>query len=278
MASVLLTGGTGVLGRALQPRLPAAGHTVRIMSRRAAPANAPPGAPPGVEWAQAELTSGEGLAAAVAGVDTILHAASDAGGDVWRSDVEGTARLLAAARAAGVRHMLYVSIAGIDRVPYEYYRVKLAVEELVRNGGVPWTILRATQFHDLIDMILGGRARHALVLLPSDLKYQPIDPGDCADQFVRAVAAGPSGMLPAIGGPQVRTLDSLIRPWLAARSLRRLVIPFPFPGPYFAAVRRGGLLAPENPVGTIVWEQWLARRYGAAAAGRAVEPERERIA
>ena len=149
MTRVLVTGGAGGFGRALVPRLIGRGYTVRIMSRRAAPAGS------AAEWAQADLESGVGLAAALAGVDVVVHAASSPAMHTHQVDVEGTRRLLRAAQAAGVAHLAYISIVGIDNSPFAYYRHKLAAEALVVESPLPW-ILRATQFHTLIDTFLRG--------------------------------------------------------------------------------------------------------------------------
>src|SRR5690554_5733783 len=150
MSRVLVTGGTGILGTELRPRLDAAGYAVRIMSRRAPQ----PGEDAGVEWAQADINTGDGLPAAVRDVDTIIHAASAGFGDSYRADVQGTRRLLEAAREAGVGHFIYISIVGIDRIDYEYYRHKLEAEKLIEQSGMPFSILRAPQFHALVDAIL----------------------------------------------------------------------------------------------------------------------------
>src|SRR5919109_2083622 len=207
MIRVLVTGGAGTLGREVVGRLAGAGYTVRVMSRRGRPADLPPR----LEWAQADLLSGTGLREAVVDVHTIVHAAtgSPSGStrliDTWfgRVDVEGTQRLLEQARAAGVAHLIYVSIVGIDRVPFIYYRHKRAAEALVEQGDVPWSILRATQFHTLIDLFLRQLDRLPLFLLPSDLQSQPIDAGEVADRLCAVVAAPPAGRLPDIGGPEV---------------------------------------------------------------------------
>src|SRR3990172_2973042 len=146
VTTILVTGGSGGLGSELVPRL-AAGHTVRILSRRPRPPSAT------TEWAQGELATGEGLAEAVAGVDMIVHAASSPFGKTRQVDVEGIRRLLPAA-APATPHLFYISIVGVDRIPFPYYRAKLAAEKLVEEPAVPYTILRATQFHTLIDRLL----------------------------------------------------------------------------------------------------------------------------
>ena len=169
MARVLITGGTGVLGSELVPRFVDAGYTVRVMSRRARSER-----DPDVEWAQAQLATGEGLAEAVSGADVIVHAASSPFRRTEAVDVHGTRRLLEHAREAGVAHFLYISIVGIDRIPRVYFKHKLAAEALVEQAGVPWSILRATPFHTLIDRVLGALARLPIALLPTDFRFQPI--------------------------------------------------------------------------------------------------------
>ena len=131
---VLVTGASGNLGSAVLPRLVKDGHEVRPMSRRSRPG-----------WVTADLETGEGLAEAVRDVDAIVHLASSPT-RTRNTDVEGTRRLAAAAAAAGVRHLLFISIVGIDRVPLPYYKLKVETEAVIRESGVPFTILRAAQF------------------------------------------------------------------------------------------------------------------------------------
>jgi uncharacterized protein YbjT (DUF2867 family) len=254
MARILVTGGTGMLGRALVPRVAALpGATVRVMSRGARPE----ALAAGIEWAQAELGSGAGLEPAVADVDTIIHAASSPRGDTRQVDVHGTRLLLDAARAAGVRHLIYVSIVGVDRIPYPYYTHKLAVEELIRAGEVPWSIVRITQFHEFVEALLRGMTRLPLVaLLPTDTVGQPIDVREAADALCAQALAGPGG-LAEVGGPEVRTVGDLARTWLAARGMRRAVVRLPLPGRVARGFRRGEHTCPGRRVGTVTWEQWL---------------------
>ncbi|MEP7189812.1 MAG: NAD(P)H-binding protein [Roseiflexaceae bacterium] len=186
MTRVLVTGGAGGFGRALVPRLISRGYTVRILSRQPAPAGVT------TEWSQADIASGAGLAAALAGVDVIVHAASSPAKHTRQIDVEGTRRLLQAARAAEVAHIAYISIVGIDQIPLAYYRHKLVAEALVSDSRLPWSILRATQFHTLIDGLLQVANRLPLVLLPTDLRYQPIDVGEAAERMAEVVATGPA--------------------------------------------------------------------------------------
>lgn len=252
MGIALVTGGNGSLGRHLVVALRAAGWQTRVMSRRGGDV-------------QADLRSGAGLKEAVAGVTVILHAATSPLRHARETDVEGTRRLLSEARRAGVEHVVYPSIVGIDRVPgYPYYRIKQAAEAVVRESGLPWTILRATQFHDLLsDRMLPVIGALGVVILGRGWRIQPVDPRDVADALVRAAPA-PGGRLPDFGGPEITTWDRIARDWAAATRSRRPVVTLPIPGGFSRAVAAGGLLAPDHRSGTITWQQWLAERTGTA--------------
>ena len=267
MTRVLVTGGRGILGSQLVPRLQAEGVTVRVSSRRAAPADKPAA----LEWAQADLIETADLAPAVAGVDVIIHAATNAIKDSRAVEEEGTRRLLQAAAQAGVQHVVYVSIIGIEKIPYYYYQAKLAGEQVVKQGGIPWTILRAAQFHDLLDIAANGLKRLPLWPLPLDLQVQPIDSGETAARLVELALAEPAGRVPDIAGPRVMRLREVVRQWLRATGTRRPVIHLPLPGQVAAGFRKGYNTAPDHAYGKIPWEQWLAQKYQAnpAQAGEA---------
>jgi uncharacterized protein YbjT (DUF2867 family) len=258
MTRILITGGRGVLGSALTPQLLEAGHKVYGTSR-----HAQQNAASRVEWRQLDLSKGIGLAEAVAGVDVIVHAASD---PVRANvvDVEGTGQLLQQAKAAGVSHFVYVSIVGIDRIPFSYYRHKLAAEQLVEAGGIPWSIVRITQFHALIDRALKPLTRLPVAFLPTDFQFQLISPDEAAQATFQAVQAGPSERLPDVGGPEVATLGDLVSPWLAARGERRTVWCLPIPGQVADGFRKGYNTCPDHRYGKITWAEWLAETYASS--------------
>jgi uncharacterized protein YbjT (DUF2867 family) len=128
MTNVLVTGGAGRLGSKVVKELTATGYRVRIMSRKPQP----PNVLSTTEWAQADLETGQGIADAVTGIDVVVHAASSPFKHTRQIDIDGAQLLLEQARAAGVAHVIYISIVGIDCIPYSYYRAKLAAEELVQ--------------------------------------------------------------------------------------------------------------------------------------------------
>ena len=258
---VLVTGASGVLGRSLLARPAAPNYAVRALSRRERP-----GAGGVVEWRRADLATGEGLDAAVEGVDVVVHAASSAARDTQRTDVEGTRALLAAARGAGVKHLVYVSIVGVDRVPIPYYAHKLAAEEVVRGGDVPWTIVRGTQFHDFMDVIFRQLTRFPVAVVPRGFLGQPVHVGEFADALWRAAAEGPAGRAPDVAGPEVLSYAEMLRAWKGARGIRKLTIPVPIPGQASAAIRGGALTAPDRKVGRVTWWEWVRARYAAGPA------------
>ena len=256
--NILVTGGTGTLGRALVPMLKAQGHTVRVFTRRT------PDDAGAVQALQGDLTTGAGLESAVAGIDAVIHAAS-ATTQMTQGraiDVEGTRRLLTAARQAGVGHAILISIVGIDDVDYPYYRTKLAAEAVVKEAIVPWTILRATQFHDLMVFGLGLFNRlPGMIAVPRRWRFQPVDTRDVAAKLVEIAAGPPSGTRADFGGPEVRDFESIARSWLAAHRLNKRLVNLPLPFRASRQVAAGHLLCPDHRDGTITFEQYLRRRY-----------------
>jgi uncharacterized protein YbjT (DUF2867 family) len=253
---ILVTGATGTLGRGVVARLLVAGHRVRVLSRRPRPTSGPATA----EWVTGELLNGEGLAGAVAGVAAVVHCASDPRQP--RVDVDGTRNLLQAARAAGTPHLVYISIVGVDRVPYRYYQAKLEAERLIQASRLPWTILRATQFHQLVLLVAERLARLPVVPVPAATSFQPIDAAEVADRLAGLATGPPSGRVPDLGGPQIRTTTDLARVYLAAAGRRRPVLALWLPGAVFAGFRSGGHLTPGRAVGRRASEQFLANQAG----------------
>ncbi|MDH6463290.1 uncharacterized protein YbjT (DUF2867 family) [Micromonospora sp. A200] len=253
---VLVTGAGGTLGRAVLPRLRADGFDVRAMSRR-------PRHDPAAEWVVADVETGVGLAEAVDGVDAVLHLASLPNSRrTHRVDVLGTRDLAVAAGAAGVAHLVYVSIVGVDRVPYAYYRHKLAAERVVAAGPVPWTVLRATQFPPFLDALLRTASRLGPVIGDPAVLAQPVDQHEVAGRLSERLTAGPLGGTEEYGGPQVLRFDEAVRAWRAARGSRRPLLPVRIPGRLGSALRAGGLTTTATPTGRRTWADHLADTYG----------------
>jgi uncharacterized protein YbjT (DUF2867 family) len=246
---ILVTGGTGLLGRLVVARMRSMECEVRVMSRRTRPDDCPP-----QQWATADLRSGQNVGHAVANVDAIVHCATAFG----RNAEVGLARTLVdAAKHAGRPHLVYVSITGVDRVPLGYYKGKLASEQLIEHSGLPYTILRATQFHDLIRALLAAAGKAPVMLVPG-VNFQPVDAGEVATRLAELAVGEPVGRAPDFAGPQVREAGDLARAYLQATGRRRPVVPVRLPGKAFRGYRQGGHLAPEHAAGEITFEQYLA--------------------
>ncbi|HEY5640883.1 MAG TPA: SDR family oxidoreductase [Dehalococcoidia bacterium] len=258
MTRILVTGGAGGLGSELVPLLRSAGHDIRIGSSRPTPDSLEDG----LEWTQGNLLTGEGLAESVAGIETVVHCASSPFKKTWEADVEGTKLLLERAKAAGVGHFYYISIVGVDRMTLPYYKAKYAAEQAIEASGVPFTILRATQFHTLLDAFLRQLfKRGPFLFLPGAAKFQLIDTGEVAARMADTVANGPSGRLPDIGGPEVQTAAEIARPWLKVSGVRAIKVPIPALGPV-SGFAKGHNTCPENKFGKMTWAQWLEKTYG----------------
>ncbi|GAA2651307.1 NmrA family transcriptional regulator [Paractinoplanes durhamensis] len=247
--TVLVTGASGTLGSAVVPRLQKQGYAVRPMTRSAR-----------TGWVTADLRTGDGLEEAVRGVAVIVHLASSPGRP-QQTDVEGTRRLVAAARTAGVEHFLYVSINGIDRVPYRYYQAKLDTEAVVKASGIPCTILRAAQFHDFAEMLLSGLSRLGPVLIDGKWQLQTVAIEDVADRIAELIARPATGETTEYAGPQVLTFEELARSWLAAKGSKRPVWQVRLPGRMARAIRDGAQTTAAIPAGTRTWRDYLAAKY-----------------
>jgi uncharacterized protein YbjT (DUF2867 family) len=250
---VAVIGGTGSLGKPVVDELAERGDSVRILTR-----TAPAALAEGVTHHPVDLTTGDGLDAALEGVDVVVDSASARRG-AHKVLVDGTQHTLEAERRAGVGHHVLISIIGIDDVPMSYYKAKLAQEQAVKDGGIPWSILRASQFHSFVADALDAAAKLRLSLRSSS-RVQPVDVRVVARHVAIAVHSGPGGYLPEVAGPEAKTLSEWAR--ASARETERKLIPIAVPMPPQLArpLRAGALTNPSADAGGETFEQWLATR------------------
>jgi uncharacterized protein YbjT (DUF2867 family) len=242
MSIILVTGGTGILGRPTVALLREAAHDIRILSRK-----------PGENRIVGDLNTGAGLSEALHGVDTVLHLATSAN----KKDVAQTQRLVDAAKTAGVNHLVYISIVGVDVVPYVYYRAKFACEQLIEQSGIPFSILRATQFHSFVAMI--PRAQRKLpVIVSINVPDQPIAVEEVAHRLVELVEAGPSGLVADIGGPQQLTLREAVDIWQTAAGTHKPVWTLPLGGKMMRSMRAGAHMPGLPGYGTGTFAEYAA--------------------
>lgn len=255
---ILVTGGTGTLGRLVVRRLRDAGCDIKVLSRRGREAE------DGIEFVTGDLATGEEIESAVDGAGTIVHCAGSSKGD------EDKARnLVRAASRAGAAHLVYISVVGADRIPiggrvdramFGYFASKLAAERIVADSGLPFTTLRATQFYDLILTVAQQMAKLPVIPAPAGFRFQPIDADEVATRLVDLTLGEPAGLVPDMGGPRVYSVAELLRGYLRASHRRRPIVPVWLPGKAARVLRAGANLAPEQAVGRLTWEEFLAER------------------
>lgn len=247
MNGILVTGGTGELGSRVVSRLSARGHHVKVLSRRAVAVEGD-----GVAVVQGELRSARGLDEATSGVDAIVHCASS---PLWRAratEVRGLRNLIVAAEPRRP-HLVYISIVGVDRIPYFYYRAKYQAEQVLEACALRWTILRATQFHSLPSKYSVG----PFLAFPKGARAQLIDASEVADRLVELVDAGPSGRVPDVGGPEILSIDDIARLQRQVLGRRLRILKLPAIGGTARAFRSGHNLCPDNASGRITYAEYL---------------------
>lgn len=274
---ILVTGGTGGLGRRVVARLRNAGRSVRVLSRGAHEST------DGVEYVRGDLTKGEGVEAAVRAASIVVHCAAT--GKI-KEDTAQAENLVRAAKDGGVRHLVNISVVGADRIPvksavdrsmFAYFASQLAKERVIAESGVAWTNLRATQFHDgFILLMVRPMSKLPLIPVPAGFRFQPVEADEVADALVELALGAPAGQAPDFAGPKIYQADYIFRSYLRAIGKRRPIVPVNMPGGAAAAVRAGANLAPDRAVGKRTWEDFLAglmrpdaiRKVGAGANNR----------
>lgn len=245
---IAVAGGTGTVGRHVVDVVHERGHEPVILSRSA-----------GVD-----LVAGTGLAEALAGVDAVIDVASTQ----TLSDAESraffgavTRNLLEAEAAAGVGHHVALSIIAVDLAPYGYYAGKVLQEELIVRGPVPWTILRAAQFHEFGSQLLRRMRFGPFVVVPR-MQSQPVAAREVAERLVELATAAPAGRVHDLAGPRVERMAEMVRRSAAAEGVRALVVEVPIPGAYGRAMRDGTMLAGPGPgpgaqLGRQTFAEWV---------------------
>jgi uncharacterized protein YbjT (DUF2867 family) len=245
---MLVTGGTGTLGRQVVPLVQKAGWKVRVLSRHAQDRG------DGIEYVAADLLQGDGLDAALEAVEVVVHLAGGPKGD----DV-GTRNLVRAAERTGVRHLVHISVTAVDQLPLTYFKSKLGAEQAVRQSSIPWTVVRAAQFHDFALKTVQALAKLPVMPVPGGVRIQPVDARDVAARLVELALGEPAGLVPDLVGPKVYSLGELAGDYLRATGKRRLSMPIRVPGKVGKVYRAGGNLTLTGAtVGPRTWEDFLA--------------------
>lgn len=242
---VAVVGATGRIGQHTVAALRRDGHDAVRISRSA-----------GVD-----AYAGDGLAEALAGVDAVIDTSNTGAQDeaeVVDFFTTVTHNLLTAEQSAGVAHHVLLSIVGIDRGQQNpHYSGKRAQEQVVVDGPVPWTIVRATQFHDFAAMVAGW-TEHDGVAPIAPLLVQPIAPGDVGDVLAEVAAGAPANDRIDVAGPQTEDLVDMARRTFAARGHEVRLVPT-WRGPFAVSMAGEVLLpGPDARIAPTTFEEWLA--------------------
>ncbi|MEV7418181.1 NAD(P)H-binding protein [Streptomyces sp. NPDC089919] len=247
---ILVTGGTGRLGRHVVPMLRAAGREVRILARTQRESS------DGIQYFAVDLFTGEGIDRAFKGVDTVLHLAGANKGD------DKVARTLVdAAKRAGVKHIVYISVIGTDTMPLGWFKTQLDAEKIITGSGIPWSMLRAAQFHDIVLDMAEKMVKMPVVPCPGGLQFQPVDSREVAARLAELTLSAPAGKVKDLAGPKVYPMRDLLTSYMEARGKRRPLLPLRMPGKAGKAYRAGDNLAlKNNDQGRRTWEDFLVER------------------
>jgi uncharacterized protein YbjT (DUF2867 family) len=241
---IAIAGATGAVGRHVVDIVRERGHVPVPLSRSA-----------GVD-----LLNPAAVAGALIGADSVIDVASistTSGTASKRFYRDTTTNLLAAGAAAGVGHHVALSIVNVDRAPSGYYAGKVVQERLVASGPLPWSILRATQFHEFAAQIL-ERAKLGPVHAIPMMRTQPVAAREVAARLVELAETDARGRAADLAGPREERLVELARAYAAAKGLRGTIVSIPLPGGMGAAMRSGALLpGPEAQRGTLTFAEWL---------------------
>ncbi|WP_334151068.1 SDR family oxidoreductase [Microbacterium sp.] len=241
---IAVAGGTGTVGRYAVDAAHDAGHEVVVLSRASG----------------ADVRTGAGLAAALAGADAVIDVTNLATTLSAKTSVRffetAAHHLLAAEQQAGVGHHVALSIVGIDGIDTSYYAGKLAQERAVAAGPVPFTIVRAGQFHEFAGQIL-GLVRGPFAPMPRTL-MRPVSAREVGAYLVQVAETGPIGRARDLVGPHDETLADLARRQLAFDGIRRRVIDVRLPGAYGRGLASGALRGGADAAhGTVTFDEWL---------------------
>lgn len=244
---IAIAGGTGMIGAKTAAAARAAGHKITVIARST-----------GVD-----LLTGAGLDAALDGAEAVLDLATLQSMSERRAVdffETATGNLVATAKRAGIAHMVLLSIVGIDRNPNGYYAGKVAQERAVEASDVPWTIVRATQFHEFAGQT-AARARMLGVQLAPRARAQPVAADALAAHLVGLVAAAPAGRAADVAGPREEALDEMIRAWVRHEGWRGPVVPVTLPGAQMRGMREGSSLPGSKALRLgPPFAEWLAAR------------------
>ncbi|MBU8878854.1 SDR family oxidoreductase [Bacillus sp. FJAT-29790] len=249
---ILVTGSTGQLGLALLNQLKDSDNKIRMTSRRK---------PEGFgdfEWVYSDLLSGEGLEEAVKDVEVIIHAATSPFKNSRFIEVSGLGKFLS--KLQHIKHFIYPSIVGIEEIPFKYYKLKYEAEELLKNSSIPYTILRATQFHGFVENLLLSKPIFKRYVIPGNIKFQSVDVSEFANHLIDLINIGPQGRTDDFGGPDIMTLKEMAELKIKINNETNKVLSISLPGKLYKSFFDGKNTNIIQKVGKTTFEEYLRNK------------------
>ena len=263
MTRICVAGGTGQVGREVVRRALNGGHSVAVLSRNPPPAGTSTDIA-GAEYFRADVTTGEGVAAALAGADVVIDCLEGRSGKARKNFADGGARLLAAAQDAGTARAVMLSIVNCDRSKAAFYRSKAAKEHVYELSGLETVVVRATQFHSLLAMMFGAGSKVRIIPVVRGARFQPVSPADAAAVLLETAlepapvpAAAPRHRVLNLGGPESKDMADFAREWQRATGVKGQLVRLPLPGAMGRYLREGLNLVPEARHGNETFRGWL---------------------
>lgn len=249
---ILITGSTGQLGSALLNELKNSNYEVKITSRRK------PAGEEQFKWVYSDLLSGEGLDDAVKDVDVIIHAATSPMKHSQMVEVVGFKEFLS--KAQHVKHFIYPSIVGIEEIPYKYYKQKVEAENVLKNSSIPYTIIRATQFHQFVENLFLSKPLLKRYIIPGDFKCQSVDVNEFAKYLISLVGKNPQGRIDDFGGPAIMTLREMAELKIKMNKEQNKVLNIAFPGKLYKSFTDGKNTNSIRKMGKVTFEEYLSKK------------------
>lgn len=253
MNKAFVTGASGVLGKELCKILQREKVAYKVAGRTRVE---------NAEWSFLDLKTGEDVEESVKGVEVIFHCASSTKQMDGKVDVGGTKKLVEAAKRNGVKHFIFISIVGTDKVEMKYYGIKTATEEVIKQSGINYSILRATQFHELLDFLFSKILLLPVCFIAKDLKFQVIEVRTVAEKMFEISKAAPLNGTVNLGGKEILGMRTMAEQWLAVQNKKRWLINFPTIGSMMQQIANGNLTCAEVANDSITWQNWLQTKYG----------------
>ncbi|MDR6123615.1 uncharacterized protein YbjT (DUF2867 family) [Bacillus sp. SLBN-46] len=249
---ILITGSTGMLGTALINQLTNLNYDVKLTSR------GKPETTGDFEWVYSDFLTADGLDEAVKDVEVVIHAATSPLKNSRLIDVSGLEKFLT--RLDHIKHFIYPSIVGIEDIPFKYYKLKCEAENLLKNSSIPYTIVRATQFHDFVDHLLLSKPLFKRYIIPGSIKFQSVDVGDFANHLIGLIEKGPQGRTDDFGGPEIMSLREMANLKINVNNEPNKIVSISLPGRLYKSLVNGKNTNKLRLIGKVTFKEYLSQK------------------